>query len=267
MGYTFKHRSRESKIVISVTSLAFIFILAVIVLLILDLILPISVSQYTDHLIVVIYDSPNTPGRTNAQITAVNTYMKFIEQILIVSLSNETAYSSSNIPLSHIQDDRFTDEKTSFLLLPEIIGLNKDIYWLGNSVIPQKTIYASDLVFQTKIRVYFRFFNGIQLAKIVSQEPLPMNGNIVPSAIINTSRITNTIEGTLIDLISSVDVVYSPQICQSMLLIDDQKANELALAMKPLNREIFFSVSTTESAGNEYKSQILTLFNTIAGIK
>lgn len=263
-----KKRSYEEKTIIVLITLSVIFLCAIIILVIIDVASPGKTCIYTDQMTAIVYENIPNSTRSVSQVNAIIKFMPWIKSILVLSnLDNPSSYNnSSSIPIIVHQDTTLTDSQSAFLKVPEIISnannplLHFDIYWFGNSVIPQTTIEPSYLILQTNSRIYFRFFNGIQLAKIITQEIDPMDGNSVPTVVMQLNRITDTLHGTLMDMLSSTNIVYSPHICQLILLTSDEAANTLALGMKPLNKEVFLCVSATEQAAIDYKDDIDLLF-------
>ncbi len=258
----------QKKIVIALSILSILFVFTIIALVIIDVNSPPQAKQFTGNVTVVICEK--TSGtRAAAQIKATQKFMPFVKAILVISSVNDSGITLGPIPVVVVHQ-AFERPSEAFLLIPALISesplLTTDIFWLGNSVIPRKGLSPSDLVVITHRYTRIKFFNGLAITPTLIREAEPIDGDAVPSAILNVSKFTDSVKGMLLNLVSSQSTIFSPQMSQQLLFINgDQKYNDNLMSdAQKITKELFVCVSAVDSVAEEFVTFTDDLFTQIS---
>ncbi len=257
----------QKKVAITLAILSTLFLFIIIALIVVDVLQPPEAKQLTGNITIVIVERTNT-SRSTAQVKAVRRFMPFVKAILVVSSLDVIAHTTlaGQIPVVVIPNISFANSRDVFLMLPTLAQSNtlltSDIFWLGDSVIPRKSVRASDLVVITHKCTRAKMFGGLQTTRILVHETQEINGDVIPSTVVHLSRITDSIKGVVLDLLQSPVYIYSPQLCENLLFIsDDQKYNDQVISLsRKVTKEKFVCVAAVDSVAASFDTFTDNLF-------
>jgi hypothetical protein len=207
-----------------------------------------SQLDYPDKLDIVLIER----GRNRAafQIERIDRYMPWVNSIVVVNVNNSIKYPvtlptsmakiSSIIPVLHLE----TDIQEDVAILENITGIyqevSNDIMFFGDITFPIRPL---PLTYMWSLSGKKRLFNYVHPdATLIGFEKY-----IEPSAPVSVINIptlhkSGNLENYILSLSLSHDLVYSPTINKTIVLINQEYTDNIQIGREPVYAEFFMTV-------------------------
>jgi hypothetical protein len=179
-----------------------------------------------------------------AQVKCVRRNMPRHWKVVVLS------QSAADLPNDIVVDRMFVtatarndvDGLLEYIQTKQEVNDNGEFIWLSNNVVPQREVNRCNLIRRDAGRDVYRFVNGVVDDSVNAGEPVTAPTMI--STFLNTP--SSTVDNWMLSLSVRNDVVYAPGICQQILLVDDDRTNNISLGVTPTKCELLLTMSVSD---------------------